>query len=227
MFSPTFSLHLQILSVTSVLIALVGLFLIFELRTPQRGRQATQQVSTRQPGKSSLADLAPQVSRARHVAGESTDSQPMQNVMNAYGKLPMSFEENRGQTDPNVKFISRGSGYSLFLTTTQAVLALHKPSDTEGRNSSQPVTPTSSQRLDVAREAPKDSSSGDVLRMKLVGANHTGKIEASDELPSRSNYFIGNDPSKWRTNIFELCKGQTKERVSRRGCSLLRQSAAT
>jgi len=36
----------------------------------------------------------------------------MQNVMNAYGRLPMSFEENRGQTDPNVRFISRGSGYN-------------------------------------------------------------------------------------------------------------------
>src|SRR6185369_11229592 len=39
-----------------------------------------------------------------------------------YGKLPMSFEANKGQTDQRVRFLSRGSGYSLFLTSTEAVL---------------------------------------------------------------------------------------------------------
>src|SRR5256884_9504347 len=42
----------------------------------------------------------------------------------SYGKLPLSFEANRGQTDPRVKFLSRGSGYTLFLTSDEAVLAL-------------------------------------------------------------------------------------------------------
>src|SRR6266699_4087471 len=42
----------------------------------------------------------------------------------SYGKLPLSFEANQGQTDPRVKFLSRGSGYSLFLTGDEAVLAL-------------------------------------------------------------------------------------------------------
>ena len=42
----------------------------------------------------------------------------------SYGKLPLSFEANQGQTDPRVKFLSRGSGYTLFLTGDEAVLAL-------------------------------------------------------------------------------------------------------
>src|SRR5947209_14836360 len=33
-----------------------------------------------------------------------------------YGKIPLSFEPNVGQTDSRVQFQSRGSGYSLFLT---------------------------------------------------------------------------------------------------------------
>jgi hypothetical protein len=33
----------------------------------------------------------------------------------AYGQLPLSFELNEGQTDPQVGFLSRGSGYALFL----------------------------------------------------------------------------------------------------------------
>jgi hypothetical protein len=44
----------------------------------------------------------------------------------AYGKLPLSFEINQGQADSKVKFLSRGSGYSLFLTGNEAVLALRK-----------------------------------------------------------------------------------------------------
>jgi hypothetical protein len=48
-------------------------------------------------------------------------------IAEAYGRLPLSFEANRGQTDGEVKFLSRGGGYSLFLTSTEAVLSLKKP----------------------------------------------------------------------------------------------------
>jgi hypothetical protein len=49
-------------------------------------------------------------------------------LLEAYGKLPLSFERNQGQTDQRVKFLSRGSGYSLFLTGNEAVLSLRKGS---------------------------------------------------------------------------------------------------
>jgi hypothetical protein len=42
----------------------------------------------------------------------------------AYGKLPLSFEENQGQTAREVRYVSHGSGYELFLTPQEAVLAL-------------------------------------------------------------------------------------------------------
>jgi hypothetical protein len=37
--------------------------------------------------------------------------------------------------------------------------------------------------------------------MKLVGANPKAKVVGLDELPGKSNYFLGNDPKKWRTNV--------------------------
>jgi len=46
-----------------------------------------------------------------------------QHLVEAYGRLPLTFEANRGQTDGSVKFLSRGNGYTLFLTATEAVLA--------------------------------------------------------------------------------------------------------
>ena len=37
--------------------------------------------------------------------------------------------------------------------------------------------------------------------MKLVGANRAANVTALDELPGKSNYFISNDPKKWRTDV--------------------------
>jgi hypothetical protein len=39
-------------------------------------------------------------------------------------QVPLSFESNQGQTDSAVKFFSRGDGYALFLTPTEAVFKL-------------------------------------------------------------------------------------------------------
>src|SRR3972149_1926511 len=48
-------------------------------------------------------------------------------ALETYGQLPMSFEANQGQADAQVKFLSRGGGYSLFLTASEAVLYVSKP----------------------------------------------------------------------------------------------------
>lgn len=50
-----------------------------------------------------------------------------------YGRLPLSFEINRGQTDAQVKFLSRGSGYSVFLTPDEVVLALRATEAKQGK----------------------------------------------------------------------------------------------
>src|ERR1700704_183736 len=48
-------------------------------------------------------------------------------VSESYGKLPLQFEANRGQTHKDVRFLSRGPGYSVYLTAGEAVLVLAKP----------------------------------------------------------------------------------------------------
>src|SRR6266404_2323942 len=40
----------------------------------------------------------------------------------AYAKLPLSFEENKGQTDSQVKYFTRGPGFILYLTGKEMVL---------------------------------------------------------------------------------------------------------
>src|SRR5436309_1938486 len=43
-----------------------------------------------------------------------------------FGRLPMQFEVNRGQTDGQVRYLARGRGYTLFLAPTESVLSLRK-----------------------------------------------------------------------------------------------------
>ncbi|MGH8584146.1 MAG: SBBP repeat-containing protein [Gammaproteobacteria bacterium] len=136
----------------------------------------------------------------------------------------MSFEENRGQTGEPVRFLSRGSGYTVFLTPTEAVLALHKTTASRDKPSETPVLPGQAAGRDPeSREfqAQRDwmpasagmtqpASSGhrdqdtqprSVLRMQLIGANPKPRISGADALPGKVNYLRGNDPKQWRTNV--------------------------
>lgn len=111
----------------------------------------------------------------------------------AYGNLPLGFEANRGQTDSEVKFLSRGGGYGLFLSSTETVFSLGIPS----RGNAE----TESRGLRKARRGDQPSSQTSVLRMQLLGGNPAPHLEGSNEVSGKSNYFIGNDPEKWRTNV--------------------------
>src|SRR6266700_7860891 len=143
-----------------------------------------------------------------------TATQPAhgQRSIGSYGKVPLSFEANQGQADPRVKFLSRGSGYTLFLTGDEAVLALRsqKPGVRSQRLEGRPWSLVPGHLQKTGAQGTKDKGPGtkdkgpgtnDVLRMKLVGANEAAKVTALEELPGKSNYFIGNDPKKWRVHF--------------------------
>jgi len=57
------------------------------------------------------------------AAGDQPSSATRRLIAN-YGKLPLSFEPNQGQTDPRVQFVSRGVGYTLFISPGSATFAL-------------------------------------------------------------------------------------------------------
>ena len=115
-------------------------------------------------------------------------------VAAAYANLPLSFEENLGRTAREVKFVFHGSGYELFLTPQEAVLALHSTRRLD-------LSPTHRmayfKALVDARKAEKTA----VVRMRLVNANPSTKVAGMDPVPDRVDYFLGNDPSAWRTNV--------------------------
>jgi hypothetical protein len=127
---------------------------------------------------SDLASAAPAAAPALKVQAQSN-----------YGKLPLSFEINQGQTDAQVKFLARGQGYTLFLTPTEAVLSLKKP---QARTKASPTS---------VKPSFVSETNGAMLRMQLIGANPSARILGKEALPGRVNYLIGNDPAKWRTKV--------------------------
>ena len=102
-----------------------------------------------------------------------------------YGGLPLGFEANSGQADPQVKYVSHAGGCNLYLTGKEAVVHL--------RESTRPH--------EGKPHSANANSQSCMLRMKLVGARDATRIIALDELSGKTNYFIGNDPKKWRTNV--------------------------
>jgi hypothetical protein len=138
------------------------------------------------------------------------DKPPAANqVIADYGKLPLAFEANAGQTDARVKFLSRGSGYTLFLTGNEAVLTVSKAAGV-GRSFGSASAALKSGATSLAgQHKPAESPQAtmhSVLRMKLVGAKLNVAVTGASELPGKSNYFIGNDPKKWRTNVPNYAK---------------------
>ena len=93
------------------------------------------------------------------------DAATQAHVSAAYGQLPLSFEANSGQTDSQVNFLSRGSGYTLFLAPDEAVLSL------------------------------ATGATNDVVRMHILGANSNAHSTGMDLQAGRTNYLVGSDPS--------------------------------
>jgi Beta-propeller repeat len=129
--------------------------------------------------------------RLNDFASNEMSAARKQQIVANYGQIPLSFEANRGQSDPRVKFFSRGSGYSLFLTGNEAVLAL-RPS----RTSPNKTLPSAIEHPESKVVLPAA-----VLRLQLMGANPSPQVSGTEQLAGKNNYFLGNDPSQWRTNV--------------------------
>ena len=84
-----------------------------------------------------------------------------------YGRLPLTFEINSGQFDSRVRFLARARGHSIFITRDEVTVAMH-----QGNRSA-------------------------AVSFQLSGALPSAVPVAESPLNTYSNYFEGNDPSKW------------------------------
>src|SRR5216684_2180902 len=102
---------------------------------------------------------------AKQIAPSANAPSPAakQRVAEEYGKLPLSFEANHGQTDPHVSFLSRGPGYKLYLLPHEAVLLLQRESHAK------PTRNLGAFR-GFSKPAEREASPREIIRMSLLGA---------------------------------------------------------
>ena len=105
-------------------------------------------------------------------------------AIEAFAKLPLSFEPNQGQTEGQVKFLSRGAGQTLFLTQSKAVLRVAR-----------------FERGPLETGTTEPRTSGTVLGMSFIGASRNPQVLGQEELPGKVNYLVGGNARTWRTNI--------------------------
>ena len=159
-----------------------------------------------------LGEMRVKQNAARGMA-QATSSTTQPQVVPTYAQIPLHFEKNQGQTNPTVTFLARGKGYALFLTPKEVVLSFHHSGSVDkspdGPASGEKDTESSGfgNKLEKAlRENPVA-----VVRMALVGGKRQADMVGQDQLPGRSHYFIGSDPSQWWTNIPQYGKVVAKQ----------------
>lgn len=104
------------------------------------------------------------------------------NLAEQIAKLPILFESNAGQTNPAVKYLSRGKGYNFYFAPNEVTLVLHKK---------------------IQEKTPPT-----VLKMRFAGGSQEAMLSGLEEQPCKSNYFIGKDPQNWHTqtpNFAKVC----------------------
>jgi hypothetical protein len=110
-------------------------------------------------------------------------------ISESFGRLPLIFEaaDNEGRT-----FFCRGLAASVWLSPMEAVLTIEA-----GPKGNPQFAAT---RVLTSRATGTDPT-GAPLRVKWLGANPRAKAFPAEELPTKANYFIGNEPAQWRTQV--------------------------
>lgn len=152
-------------------------------------------------------DLVPSLLTTTAVSADAGATAQLR-ARSLFAGLPLIFEPNQGQgnldpADPRAKFVTRGSGYSLFLGSKGAILSL--VSRTPSKPSRQDSTNQASTKQSSTKQ-PAALGRADTLQMKLVGSNPDVNLEGADLLPGKSNYLLGSDPTKWRQDVPQFAR---------------------
>ena len=122
-------------------------------------------------------------------------------------RQPLLFEQNLGQTDPEVLFLARGRGYQLFLTASEAVLSLQAVGPPRRDAHDKAATRDSPRNLDPDANARAPA----VLRVSLVGAQKPASVAGAGASAGRVNYLRGRDQSGWRTGVPTFARVEYKD----------------
>ena len=117
-------------------------------------------------------------------------------VAKSYGKLPLSFVENKGQMDKSARFVIRGPRASAFFRNDGVTFDLWEASKVKPLDKRDML-----QKMKLEIPSKPEKRKHAVFKLTFKGADPKCRVKGIDTLPGKVNYLIGKDKSKWRTNI--------------------------
>jgi hypothetical protein len=109
-----------------------------------------------------------------------------------YGQMPLMFEPANATETGASAFVSRGPGYHVRVSPGRLEV-MFRAGEPRGGNADLPEATRSRGTF----RGPDRVAFG----MELVGADPRAVALAEDQLSTRVNYFLGNDPQGWRTGV--------------------------
>jgi YD repeat-containing protein len=134
------------------------------------------------------------VSNVSDLAKAVTQPPAPNQLIDKFGALAVRFEANEGQFDNRIKYLARGLNYQLFLENQKAVIyAVPPPTETICSETGRSICLNENQYR--SQESPLH------LQITLPGSNPQPEIAPETSLDETFNYFLGENPANWRTNV--------------------------
>ncbi len=120
-------------------------------------------------------------------------------VMENMGNVPLGFTENQGQFHPDVLFKTSSGGVMVFFTGTGVTYVLSRETEaSKQRRQEKRLRPDYHFQFMEDEEREFEHYA---LKVHFEGSSPKARVVGEDRLPWNNNYFIGNNPSKWRTDV--------------------------
>jgi hypothetical protein len=127
-----------------------------------------------------------------HDAAHLVSHESGRHLATSFAKIPLTFEKNLGQFDGRVRFAARGGGAAIFIAPGKASFTLALPLS----------SPERARKMGARRPAdPAQPRKNVAFSMQILGASLGAEVIGLERLEGMVNYFIGNDPSRWRTHV--------------------------
>ena len=131
-------------------------------------------------------------------------------IAESYGKIPLAFTLNQGQTDSRVKFTTSGNGCSMFFSPTGTTFLLKRETAQSVAKRAAKKAAGTPENMIPARDTEREYESF-AAKTVFVDANSNPDVVGEDRLPWNNNYFIGSDPAQWQTDVPNYGKIRLKD----------------
>ncbi len=111
--------------------------------------------------------------------------------------MPLSFTENQGQWDEKVKFRANAGGATMWFGADGAYYQFTRTIESDSIS----VVDKRYGMPDDMMDREPDSIETMMIKANFVGANTNPQMVGVNMIDYKCNYFIGNDKSKWATDV--------------------------